>query len=84
MFVDVGMNVTATLDKRSVNLGSDNAGIGVGAEDRSSISKSVKGSFHQADDGFKYRGVQCMAVGLASLSKHTFDSVFSRETKRSG
>lgn len=83
MFVDVGMNVTATLDKRSVNLGSDNAGIGVGVEDRSSISKSVKGSFHQADDGFKY-GVQCMAVGLASLSKHTFDSGFSRETKRSG
>ncbi|XP_030578908.1 uncharacterized protein LOC115775538, partial [Archocentrus centrarchus] len=45
------------------------------------FSKSVRGSFHQGDDRFKYGGVQCMAISLVSLAKHTIDSVFSWQTK---
>ncbi|MGL5598466.1 MAG: hypothetical protein ACRDDA_10255, partial [Aeromonas sp.] len=31
----------------------------------------VRGLFHQGYDQFKYRRVQCMAIALVSLAKHT-------------
>ncbi|XP_075338771.1 uncharacterized protein LOC142398595 [Odontesthes bonariensis] len=43
----------------------------------SSSQESVRGSFHQGDDRFKYRGLQCAAVTLVALAKHKMDSVFS-------
>uniref|UniRef100_A0AAX7UK93 ATP-dependent DNA helicase n=1 Tax=Astatotilapia calliptera TaxID=8154 RepID=A0AAX7UK93_ASTCA len=78
---DVDTNLTAKVDNTSVNLETVNAVTGVGTEDSCCIIKSVRGSFHQADDRFKYGGVQCMAIGLVSLAKHKVDSVFSWETK---
>lgn len=41
------------------------------------LVKAVRGSFSQADrgHGFVYPGVQCMAIALASLAKHTLRSV---------
>lgn len=78
---DVDTNLTAKVDNTSLNLETVNAVTGVEAEDSCCIIKSVRGSFHQADDGFKYGGLQCMAIGLVSLAKHKVDSVFSWETK---
>ncbi|XP_078019479.1 uncharacterized protein LOC144459401 [Epinephelus lanceolatus] len=41
------------------------------------LGKVVRGTFHQGDERFVYRGRQCMAIALASLAKHTLLSVFS-------
>ncbi|XP_030019138.1 uncharacterized protein LOC115439442 [Sphaeramia orbicularis] len=41
------------------------------------LLKVVHGSFHQGDHRFLYRGVQCMAIALVSLARHTVKSVFS-------
>ncbi|XP_078032241.1 uncharacterized protein LOC144467462 [Epinephelus lanceolatus] len=41
------------------------------------LGKVVRGTFHQRDERFVYRGQQCMAIALASLAKHTLLSVFS-------
>ncbi|XP_062414175.1 uncharacterized protein LOC119206796 [Pungitius pungitius] len=38
---------------------------------------SVQGSFHQGDSQFEYGGLQCMAVGLVSIAKHSTHCVFS-------
>ncbi|XP_030019133.1 uncharacterized protein LOC115439438 [Sphaeramia orbicularis] len=40
------------------------------------LVKFVRGSFHQGDRRFLYRGVQCMAIALVSLAKHMVKSVF--------
>ncbi|XP_067426716.1 uncharacterized protein [Thunnus thynnus] len=40
------------------------------------LVKVVRGSFHQGDEQFIYRGLQCMAIALVSLTKHTVSSVF--------
>ncbi|KAA0701445.1 ATP-dependent DNA helicase PIF1 [Triplophysa tibetana] len=45
------------------------------------LDYSVRGSFHQGNDLFEYGGLQCMAIALVSLAKHTVDSVFSWQTK---
>ncbi|XP_036947922.1 uncharacterized protein LOC119016128 isoform X1 [Acanthopagrus latus] len=37
---------------------------------------SIRGTFHQGDARFLYRGLQCMAVILVALAKHRIDSVF--------
>ncbi|XP_016118254.1 uncharacterized protein [Sinocyclocheilus grahami] len=63
----------------------DNIGTEVVAEFEDSTSvrlkNIVRGSFHQGNDQFKYRGVQCMAIALVSLAKHTVNSAFSWQTK---
>ncbi|XP_029904306.1 uncharacterized protein LOC115357061 [Myripristis murdjan] len=41
------------------------------------LAKVVRGSFHQGDARFVYGGVQCMAIALVSLAKHTVSSAFS-------
>ena len=41
------------------------------------VENSVRGSFHQGNDRFKYAGLQCMAIGLVGIAKHTVGSVFS-------
>ncbi|XP_029923306.1 uncharacterized protein LOC115370422 isoform X2 [Myripristis murdjan] len=41
------------------------------------LAKVVHGSFHQGDSRFVYGGVQCMAIALVSLAKHTVSSAFS-------
>lgn len=38
--------------------------------------KCLRGSFHQGNQRFKYGGVQCMAISLASLATHALRSVF--------
>ncbi|XP_073323359.1 uncharacterized protein [Pagrus major] len=38
---------------------------------------SIRGTFHQGDDRFQHGGLQCMAVSLVALAKHSIDSVFS-------
>ncbi|XP_027146997.1 uncharacterized protein LOC109138318 [Larimichthys crocea] len=45
------------------------------------IEKSVRGSFHQGSRLLKNPGVQCMAVSLVSLAKHSVRSVFQWEMK---
>lgn len=45
------------------------------------VENSVRGSFHQGNERFRYAGVQCMAISLVSLAKHIVDSVFSWQTK---
>ena len=47
------------------------------ALNQSQSCTSIKGSFHQGDQRFKYGGVQCMAISLVALVKHTTESVFS-------
>lgn len=49
----------------------------VPAPTRSQGRASVRGSFHQGDQRFKYGGLQCVAVTLVALVKHTTESVFS-------
>ncbi|XP_057716041.1 uncharacterized protein LOC130931338 [Corythoichthys intestinalis] len=39
--------------------------------------RSVRGSFHQGDSRFEYGGVQCMAISLVAVAKHTTHSVLS-------
>ncbi|XP_029915166.1 uncharacterized protein LOC115364741, partial [Myripristis murdjan] len=41
------------------------------------LAKVVRGSFHQGNARFVYGGVQCMAIALVSLAKHTVRSAFS-------
>ncbi|CAJ1074299.1 uncharacterized protein LOC121902129 isoform X1, partial [Xyrichtys novacula] len=41
------------------------------------VRHSVMGSFHQGSDLFSNPGQQCMAIGLASVAKHSVKSVFS-------
>ncbi|XP_029902263.1 uncharacterized protein LOC115355547 [Myripristis murdjan] len=41
------------------------------------LVKVVCGSFHQGDARFVYGGVQCMAIALVSLAKHTVRTAFS-------
>ena len=38
--------------------------------------RSVRGIFHQGDSWFRYGGLQCMAVSLVALAKHTLECVF--------
>ncbi len=45
------------------------------------LENSIRGSFHQGYHQFKNSGVQCMAIALVSLAKHTVDSAFSWQTK---
>lgn len=45
------------------------------------VVSSVRGSFHQGDEQFEYRGFQCMAISLVSLAKHTVDGVLSWQTE---
>ncbi|KAF0046106.1 hypothetical protein F2P81_002635 [Scophthalmus maximus] len=45
------------------------------------VGKTVRGSFHQGDDRFHYMGLQCMAIGLVSLARHTVHSMFSWQTE---
>uniref|UniRef100_A0A8P4JXI5 ubiquitinyl hydrolase 1 n=1 Tax=Dicentrarchus labrax TaxID=13489 RepID=A0A8P4JXI5_DICLA len=40
-------------------------------------ASSVRGSFHQADPRFQHAGVQCMAISLVAVAKHSIESVFS-------
>jgi len=40
----------------------------------------VRGTFSQGDQRFKYAGLQCMAVSLEGIAKHTIDSVFTWQT----
>ena len=40
------------------------------------LVKVVRGSFHQGDEQFIYRGLQCMAIALVSLAKHMLSSEF--------
>uniref|UniRef100_A0A8P4K4J2 ATP-dependent DNA helicase n=1 Tax=Dicentrarchus labrax TaxID=13489 RepID=A0A8P4K4J2_DICLA len=47
-----------------------------GGSSQSSAS-SVRGSFHQADSRFQHAGVQCMAISLVAVAKHSIESVFS-------
>ncbi|XP_051269404.1 uncharacterized protein LOC127370939 [Dicentrarchus labrax] len=42
-----------------------------------SSASSVRGSFHQADSRFQHAGVQCMAISLVAVAKHSIESVFS-------
>ncbi|XP_073341488.1 uncharacterized protein [Pagrus major] len=37
---------------------------------------SIRGTFHQGDARFQHGGLQCMAVSLVALAKHSIDSVF--------
>ncbi|KAK7886520.1 hypothetical protein WMY93_026141 [Mugilogobius chulae] len=41
------------------------------------VPENIRGNFHQAEDLFEFRGVQCMAIALVALAKHTVSSVFS-------
>ncbi|KAK7921900.1 hypothetical protein WMY93_008802 [Mugilogobius chulae] len=41
------------------------------------IPENIRGTFHQGDDLFEFQGVQCMAIALVALAKHTVSSVFS-------
>ncbi|XP_029933202.1 uncharacterized protein LOC115377530, partial [Myripristis murdjan] len=41
------------------------------------LAKVVRGSFHQGNARFVYGGVQCMAIALVSLARHTVRSAFS-------
>ncbi|XP_073321847.1 uncharacterized protein [Pagrus major] len=38
---------------------------------------SIRGTFHQGDARFQHGGLQCMAVSLVALAKHSIDTVFS-------
>ncbi|XP_073346954.1 uncharacterized protein [Pagrus major] len=38
--------------------------------------RSIRGSFHQGDARFQHGGLQCMAVSLVALAKHSIDTVF--------
>ncbi|KAK7878984.1 hypothetical protein WMY93_034183, partial [Mugilogobius chulae] len=35
------------------------------------IPDNIRGPFHQGDDLFEFKGVQCMAIALVALAKHT-------------
>lgn len=41
------------------------------------VENSVRGSFHQGNGRFKCMCLQCMAIGLVGIVKHTVGSVFS-------
>ncbi|XP_050957725.1 LOW QUALITY PROTEIN: uncharacterized protein LOC127158760, partial [Labeo rohita] len=45
------------------------------------LKNSIRGSFHQGNEQFKYGGLQCMAIALVSVAKHKVYSVFSWQTK---
>ncbi|KAG7999536.1 ATP-dependent DNA helicase PIF1 [Nibea albiflora] len=45
------------------------------------IEKSIRGSFHQGNAVLRNPGVQCMAVSLVSIAKHSVHSVFDWEKK---
>ncbi|KAI4794723.1 hypothetical protein KUCAC02_031884 [Chaenocephalus aceratus] len=40
----------------------------------------IRGTFSQGDQRFKYAGLQCMAVSLVGVAKHTVHSVFTWQT----
>ncbi|KAI4790704.1 hypothetical protein KUCAC02_034463 [Chaenocephalus aceratus] len=40
----------------------------------------IRGTFSQGDQRFKYAGLQCMAVSLVGVAKHTVHSVFTRRS----
>ncbi|XP_055088458.1 uncharacterized protein LOC117393626, partial [Periophthalmus magnuspinnatus] len=42
----------------------------------------VRGSFHQGDFRFEYAGVQCMAIALVALAKHSVCNVFSWDQRQ--
>ncbi|XP_058472555.1 uncharacterized protein LOC131445864 [Solea solea] len=78
-------SVGACVDEVTVISDTDSEGsISFGCFDtvpRSFGVRSVRGSFHQGDQRFKYRGVQCMAVSLAAMAMHKTKSVFSWQTR---
>ncbi|XP_072290615.1 uncharacterized protein [Eucyclogobius newberryi] len=45
------------------------------------LPPAVRGSFNQNDRRFLYAGLQCMAISLVALAKHTVSSVFSWEQR---
>ncbi|XP_073318283.1 uncharacterized protein [Pagrus major] len=62
-------------DRESATLfAGETVDVGVAAEIDVS---SIRGTFHQGDDRFQHAGLQCMAVSLVALAKHSIDSVFS-------
>ena len=65
--------------------------VGIAAKIGDSISvrpetsvSSIRGTFHQGDARFLYGGLQCMAVSLVALAKHSINSVFSWSVRQSG
>lgn len=82
---NVAVEVAAELKDSSFRSESSNIGIedGVNVVDGTSVKleNSIRGSFHQGNDQFKYGGLQCMAIALVSVAKHTVDSVFSWQKK---
>ncbi|KAK7909358.1 hypothetical protein WMY93_014042 [Mugilogobius chulae] len=45
------------------------------------VPRNIRGSFHQVNGPFKYPGLQCMAVALVSLAKHSLCKVTSWQRK---
>ncbi len=71
------------VDIKGVEFGNTGPEVAAEFDDSTSVrlENSVRGSFHQGYGQFKYRGVQCMAIALVSLAKHTVDSAFSWQPK---
>ncbi|XP_055088447.1 uncharacterized protein LOC129457419, partial [Periophthalmus magnuspinnatus] len=46
------------------------------------VPSVVRGSFHQGDFRFEYAGVQCMAIALVALAKHSVCNVFSWDQRQ--
>ncbi len=65
-------------DVSAAGLDSDSDAVAAETKDSTGVrlAKVVRGSFHQGNERFVYRGVQCMAIALVSLAKHTVSSVF--------
>ena len=68
-------------DVKTAQLGSNSNVVEMVSKNSRGIKfvKVVRGSFHQGDEQFKYRGMQCMAIALVSLAKHMVSSVFMWE-----
>ncbi|XP_055018239.1 uncharacterized protein LOC129411442 [Boleophthalmus pectinirostris] len=49
---------------------------------RESLPSVIRGSFHQGNSRFLYGGVQCMAISLVALAKHTELNVFSWDQRQ--
>lgn len=81
---NVVVEVAPELEGSFIRFESGTTGTEVGGkvEDNTSVKleNSIRGSFHQGNYQFKY-GLQCMAIGLVSIAKHTVDSIFSWQTK---
>uniref|UniRef100_A0A8P4FZU0 ubiquitinyl hydrolase 1 n=1 Tax=Dicentrarchus labrax TaxID=13489 RepID=A0A8P4FZU0_DICLA len=77
--VDPDMDSATLLTDVDVDVTVATAAVVEGGSSQSNAS-SVRGSFHQADTRFQHAGVQCMAISLVAVAKHSIDSVFSWQT----